>query len=280
MNTTRTLQELRAHIKAAGFESPASTTKISAYIETNIINHPNSLFKHHVPPLDIILYAIRSLLAKAPAAGAPRLRDIPDLLDFATTVEFFRKLALQKAGEALTFHEYYYLKDDGRRMLTEEEVLRLQVYQAEGGHLRKVYLEMVMQYCLIDIYYLWTSDPPRTAEVTLRLSEYFPMLNKYYGAASPRLFLNDLSDEEREHVRARGVDCCRFVAATCEWAQVRRKPEQTLATMFQTREFAEVHPCTVEIPQLRHSMEFYMDAVEKMVKELQGMFQQDEEAAG
>ncbi|KAJ7750628.1 hypothetical protein B0H16DRAFT_1549671 [Mycena metata] len=276
MNTT--LQELRAHIKASGFESPAANAKISAYIETNILNHPNSLFKHRVPPLDIILYAIRTLLA---APDTPHPRDIPDLLDFATTIEFFRNLALQKVDEALTFHAYYQDNDPERSRLTDEEVARLTEYQSNGnlGSLRTVYIEMIMQYCMMDIYYLWTSDPPRTADVTLRLSEYFPMLNKYYrntGVTSPRLFLSDLSAEEREHVRDRGIDCCRFVTDSCQWANAHQQPGQTLASVFQTPAFADAHPCAVDVPALRNTMELYMDAVEKMVRELQDMFQPTE----
>ncbi|KAJ7016148.1 hypothetical protein C8F04DRAFT_1164867 [Mycena alexandri] len=276
MNTT--LQELRAYIKASGFESPAANAKISAYIETNILNHPNSLFKHRVPPLDIIIYAIRTLLT---APDAPHPRDIPDLLDFATTIEFFRNLALQKVDEALTFHAYYKDHDQDRLLLTDEEVARLSEYQSKtnSDSLRKMYIGMVMQYCMMDIYYLWTSDPPRTADVTLRLSEYFPMLNKYYrntGVASPRLFLSDLSVEEREHVRDCGIDCCQFVADSCQWANMHRQPGQTLANVFQTPAFADAHPCTVRISTLRTTTEYYMDAVEKMVKELQDMFQPNE----
>jgi hypothetical protein len=63
----------------------------AAYIERNIINNPKSLFKHRVPPLDIILYAIRCLLARLDARCP---RNIPDLLDFATTTEFYRVLTL------------------------------------------------------------------------------------------------------------------------------------------------------------------------------------------
>jgi len=265
-----TLQELRAYIKASGFESPAPNH--ASISETNIINNPNSLFKHRVPPLDIVLYAIRRLLAPP---DSPRLRDVPDLLDFATTIEFYRKLALQRVEEALTIHRYYQANGGNPTTLTDEEVERLVEYKTSGPDLRSVYIEMVLQYCQWDIYHLWTSDPPCVADATLRLCEYFPQLNEVYrntGAVSPRLFHYDLTDAEREALRVRGVDCCMFVHGSCEWARARQLSGQMLANVFQTPEFVVAFPCEVHVSELRKSMDHYMAAVERMVNELQEMF--------
>ncbi|KAJ7350921.1 hypothetical protein DFH08DRAFT_806895 [Mycena albidolilacea] len=274
-----TLQELRAHITASGFQSPAPNhASISAYIEKHIIKNSKSLFKERAPPLDIVLYAIRLLLG-APT-DAPRLGDIPDLLDFATTIEFYRKLALQKVDEALTFQRYYQANNDGPTTLTDEEVERLHQYTRDGPEVRTVYIEMILQYCQWDIYHLWTSDPPCPTDVTLRLCEYFPNLNSIYrnkGATSPRLFHYDLTDAEREVLRLRGIDCCTFVSDSCDWASARQTElpghqRQTLANVFQTSEFAEVFPCKIQLATLRGSMDYYMSAVETMVNELQEMF--------
>ncbi|KAJ6593089.1 hypothetical protein B0H19DRAFT_1089069 [Mycena capillaripes] len=268
-----TLAELRAIIKAAGFESPAANhASISAYIERNILHSSNSLFKTRAPPLDIILFAIRRLLAPS---DAPRLRDIPDLLDFATTIEFYRGLALQKVQEALTFHQYYQVNDDDDddpATLTEEEVVRLRVYKADDTTLRTLYTEMIMQHCQFDIYHLWTSDPPCATDVTLRLSEYFPDLNPYYEGPSPRLFHNGLSDTEREDLRERGIDSCKFVSDSCAWACEHKLPGQTLAKVFQTPEFAAEYPCKIRVSDLRKSMDFYLEAVERMVDGLHEIF--------
>ncbi|KAJ7646043.1 hypothetical protein DFH06DRAFT_581974 [Mycena polygramma] len=271
---SNTLQELRAHIKASGFESPsAKFAPLIAYIETNLVTNPNSLFKRHVPPLDIVLFAIRNLLT---LPDAPRLRDIPDLLDFATTIEFYRTLALKKVQEALTIHRYYQANpDDGHLPLTDEEVRCLRAHKANDTNLRDIYIEMVLQYCQIDIYHLWTSDPPRTADVTLRLSEYFPALNDYYkseGKAASRLFHYDLSDEERKKLHERGVDSCMFVSQSCTWARERQIPGQSLANVFQTPEFAVAFPCEISMKMLSGTMKYYLDEVERMVNELHEMF--------
>ncbi|KAJ7194845.1 hypothetical protein GGX14DRAFT_677959 [Mycena pura] len=280
-----TLQELRDYISASGFESPvkANATTIATYVESNIINHPNSLFKHRVPPLDIILYALRRLLAPGgDDAAAPRLCDIPDLLDFVTTIEFYRNLALQKAREALELHAHYQANEPARTALTAEDVARLREHGENDVPLRGVYFEMVLQYCQIDIYRLWTSDPSRPADVTLHLCEYFPALNPHYrnaGEQSPRLFHYDLSETEREELRLRGLDACLFVTDSCEWAVKRRKDGQTLASVFQTSEFSAQFPCRLRFEDLRETMDYYMNTVAAMVNELQDMFPEDDEAS-
>ncbi|KAJ6483848.1 hypothetical protein C8R47DRAFT_1132292 [Mycena vitilis] len=273
---TNTLQELRAHIKASGFESPSA--KFVPVIETNLVTSPNSLFKRQIPPFDIVLFAIRTLLS---LPDAPRLRDIPDLLDFATTIEYYRTLATKRVQEALTIHRYYQANpDDGHLPLTDKEVRCLRGHKSNDTNLRDVYIEMVLMYCQIDIYHLWTSDPPRTADVTLRLSEYFPALNGYYKSedkSAARLFHFDLSDEERKKLHECGVESCFFVSESCSWARERRLPGQTLANVFQTPEFAVEFPCALSMKMLSKTMEHYLGEVESMFHELHQIFPAESE---
>ncbi|KAJ7914543.1 hypothetical protein B0H13DRAFT_2460439 [Mycena leptocephala] len=276
-----TLQELRAYIKASGFElCPAQNhARIhqnlgfvrplpfllflpgAAYIATSIMNNPKSLFKRRVPPLDIIFYAIRCLLARP---DARRLRDIPDLLDFATTIEFYRVIALQRVQEALKIHQYYQANDDRPVTLTDEEADCLREYNRNDPTVRTIHIETVLQYCQLDIYHLWMSDPPCTADVTLCLSEYFPQLYRTAGGVSPRLFHYDLSDAEHTALRVRALDCSAFVSDS-----------QTLANVFQTPEFLAALPCEIQLSELRKSMDFYTALVERMVNELQEIFPAD-----
>ncbi|KAJ7117398.1 hypothetical protein C8R43DRAFT_1137690 [Mycena crocata] len=276
-----TLQELRAHIEAAGFESPTANARISAYIESEILNHPNALFKHRVPPLDIIIHAVRSLLASSSSnpSGIPNPNGIPDLLDFATTIEFYRGLALTKLREALTFNGHYHRHGGEGVALSADEEMRLRTHDEEANDLRHIYVEMLLQYCQTDIYYLVMRDPPRSADVTLRLCEYFPALNKMYANAhtSPRLFHFDLDEEEKKLLRERGIDCCRFVRDAVQWAVQRSAVDgQTPAAHLCTPAFAAAFPCPIRLYCLRETMDHYIDAIVRMVHELESMFPRDE----
>ncbi|KAJ6533968.1 hypothetical protein DFH09DRAFT_1180753 [Mycena vulgaris] len=286
-----TLKELREYIAATSPTRPAPNVhaNISAYIEAHILPPPhNALFTRRVPPLDIILFALRALLAPP---GAPRLDDVPDLLDFATTIEFYRTLAVQKAREALTVHDGVDEEGDGAG-LTEAEAKQLREHVRNDGTLRGMYIEMLLQYIQLDIYRLWTHTPPRTADVTLRLGEYFPALNPHC-ARSLRLFHVDLSAAERAALSACGRECCRFVCDSYEWAAARtntniagssaetemdaERAGRALATAFKAPAFAAAFPSPVRVADLRHSMDCYMELVEEMVGELQAMFPQEGE---
>ncbi|KAJ7875411.1 hypothetical protein B0H13DRAFT_2348151 [Mycena leptocephala] len=257
---------------------------------TEISNHPTALFEHRVPPLDIILYAIRRVLGPP---DAPCVSDIPDLLDFATSIEFYRALTLSKVEEALRLHQYYQTnKRDAA--LSKAEAVRLREYQMNDISMRKTYIGIILQYCelvgrstfytawflhvnLQDIYRLWTNDPPRPADLTLRLCEYFPMLNAHYAAAyvSPRLFHYDMSATERELLRLRGLECCTFVYDSCAWAAARSGPGQPLVGILQTPAFTDAFPCKVPQAALRQTMKYYMDTVEGLVSDVQNMFPHD-----
>ncbi|KAJ6447611.1 hypothetical protein DFH09DRAFT_1353151 [Mycena vulgaris] len=256
-----TLQELRAHIKASGFESPSPKhAVIPAYIETNILKDSGSPIKDRVPPLDIVIYTIRWLLA---LSNSPGMSDVPDLLDLVTTIEFYRELGLRKADEALRIHQ---ANDDDATKLTDEEVKHLRAHQTNDSALRNMYIK-------VDIYHLRTSDPPRPADLALRLCEYFP--DKNTRAESPRLIHHNLSNQECEAVRLCGGNSRKFVSDSYEWAGVHQITGQTLASVFQTPEFAIAFPCEIHPTTLRKTVEFYMDTVERMVNELQAMFPQN-----
>ncbi|KAJ7856954.1 hypothetical protein B0H14DRAFT_3448156 [Mycena olivaceomarginata] len=235
---------------------------------TEISNHPTAPPKHRVPPLDIILYAIRRVLGPP---DAPCVSDIPDLLDFATSIEFYRALALSKAEEALRFHEYYQTnKRDAA--LSKAEAVRLREYQMNDISMRKTYIGIILQYCELVGRHLPPLDerPAAPADLTLRLCEYFPMLNAHYAAAcvSPRLFHYDMSATERELLRLRGLECCTFVYDSCAWAAARSGPGQPLVGMLQTPAFTAAFPCKAPQAALRQTMNYYMDTVEGLVNDL------------
>ncbi|KAJ7072975.1 hypothetical protein C8F01DRAFT_267320 [Mycena amicta] len=243
-----------------------------AYIDSNIRSHPNNLFKNRVPPLDIILFAVNKLLARIDHGH------IPDLLDLLTTVEFFRKLALQKANEALALHLRYVTADPRKTSLTPDEEAQLRAHQENDQDLRSVYLELYHHLSGYHIYHLWTSDPPRAADTVFRLCEYYPELIKNYPQAqdrSPRLFYNDLSAHERDECIQTGTDICSFITNSCEWVRAHYPKVSPIHSVFQQPDFQAAFPCVFQLEDIRKSIDYYTKTVEAMVTELQDMFPPD-----
>ncbi|KAJ6631300.1 hypothetical protein B0H10DRAFT_2206987 [Mycena sp. CBHHK59/15] len=290
-----TLEELRAYIRASGAESPAdananisASASAAAYIETHILSSPAAaLFTRHVPPLDIILFAIRSVLAPPHATAS----HVPDLLDFATTVEFYRACAVKRGREALVFGAYYRGEgegddnegEEGRTNLTrkEEEYLHEHTSEEWDAQLREIYIELVLQYCILDIHTLWTASPPCPAAVAQRLCEYFPRLVPTHASSSPRrnshtsprLFHFDLSDAERARVDETGRTSCVFVRDSCAWAEERaRKGGPPLHQLLPSPAHAAAFPCAVDARALCATTAFYLACVEDVVRVLEGMF--------
>ncbi|KAJ7720446.1 hypothetical protein B0H16DRAFT_1474434 [Mycena metata] len=247
------VQELRECIRA---EAEALNLFMA---EVNVAIAPKSLFENRLPRLNIIVYAIRFLLAWQ---DSPDFDDVPSLLDFATALEIHQKLMIEKvANSTLTHHE----------KLSGENILCWHEYQNSDSNIRAVYTELILQYCEYDIYRLWTSDPPQTADTTLRLCGYFTRLNPLYlkaGRHSSRLFHHHLTGEEEKALHEHGVDCCAFVSDSCDWAITHQLPGQTLAEVFQTLQFKAAFPCKVSLSTLRETMDDYMSVVEGMSETL------------
>ncbi|KAF7289165.1 hypothetical protein MIND_01377600 [Mycena indigotica] len=266
------LEQLRAHIRATGFNSPVANATISAYIRAHILEHPNKLFTTRAPPLDIILFAINNIfVGRVP----PPIDSIPDLLDLLTSAEFYRKIALEKANEALKLHLKYKDTSPTRTRLTDEEEQQLRGHGERDENLRSIYLELYHQFATYHMYELWTCHPPRPADMIARFCEYYPetpWLHPHTEALAHRLFCHDLSPAERAECRQRGLDMCKFMTDSSEWAQ-KNYPGVLKSLVYQKPEFRAEMPC--EVDQLRPSLDYYTNTVEAMVNELQDMFQSD-----
>ncbi|KAJ7690898.1 hypothetical protein B0H16DRAFT_1486844 [Mycena metata] len=246
-----------------------------ACIETEVLLNPLSPLKDQPPPLDILLYTIRTLLARASSSSV----NVPDLLDLATSIESYRKMACQKVDEALDVHDFSHASEDtGAELtdeegsgtdLTEEEVKRLRDYQTTDRSLRAMYIGLVLKYSQLNIYEMCTTSVPlRAADIALRLSEYFPEskseVDKDAGAGCPRLFHMDLSDAERELLRLCGVNSHKFARDSYQCAGSDEISRQALTSVLQAD--------SIEPLRLQETMESYVDAVEAIFKDLQEMW--------
>jgi len=267
-----TLQELRNYVKSLKVDEYTTSDHkdIYTYIEQKILNQ-DSLFKTRVPPLDLILYAIRNIMRPSMVAD-----QIPDLLDLLAAVEFYRNVSLGKANDALVYNDWYKAKDERAISLTHEERTDLESQVKMADVLRAIYFNLILQYCQFDVYTLWSHHPDSMTDLILRMSDYFPRLNKNYTTPTPRLFLHDLSDDENDQLHKTGLGCCRFVRDSYAWAVEHRLPGQSLVTMLQSEDFAAVFPCPIDQDRLVDSMVYYLEAVESVVRQLEDMFRQQQ----
>ena len=74
------------------------------------------------------------------------------------------------------------------------------------------------------VYRTWTSAKKGSdvvADTLVQLNSLFPGLNMDYRTSSPRLFLADLSEEERSKVEECGADAYDWIRESIAWLQAR-----------------------------------------------------------
>ena len=74
------------------------------------------------------------------------------------------------------------------------------------------------------VYRTWTSEKKGSdvvADTLVQLNSLFPELNADYRASSSRLFLTDLSEEERRKVEECGADAYDWIRESIGWLQAR-----------------------------------------------------------
>ncbi|KAF5345335.1 hypothetical protein D9758_008427 [Tetrapyrgos nigripes] len=243
----------------------------------------NSASRAQVPPLEAFIYEIRKIMYP------DLLNDrVPDLLDLLANVDRYRRRISENAEVALAFDEYYKHQNlDVPDVLREGEIEILKKIQKDGEDLRGLYVKILQQFFILDIYHVWTTVAKLTI-ILHRLGQYFPTLVP--GEKTPTMsFLKDLSADEQEEIRQTGLDCRAFVKDSAGLAQ-ERKPEkyvqlllcvhigfrhvrsQTLLQFLQSDEFVAKHPCTVDFAELRRITDCYMYAIETQSSQLKTMF--------
>lgn len=76
---------------------------------------------------------------------------IPDLLNLLTMVDTFRQFAGKKSGEALTWNQYFSQESNHQdvRLLTGNEIGRLEHYQARNELQRRKYIILLHNLCFV-----------------------------------------------------------------------------------------------------------------------------------
>lgn len=179
---------------------------MTGYIEQVVLS-PKSPIVKYVPTLPVIIYSIKNILHPTLAT---RSSSFSELLDLLATVEFYRGRTLDHARDALTWNDYY-TTNPPSILLTDEETAFLKKLESDMADLRPIYITILTMCCHLDMYLLWTANPPSITDFLIRFNEYFPFLNKSYDNHSPRLFHFNLTDEETAQLFDTGIKCCDFV---------------------------------------------------------------------
>ncbi|KAJ7651130.1 hypothetical protein FB45DRAFT_1018482 [Roridomyces roridus] len=229
-----------------------SLRSLPSYLASHILEHLNPILSRP-SGLNIVISAIQKILGPTDKI---HYKLIPDLLDFLTILELCHRLKLKGAV------------DEAREPRHEDEEW---LQSVQTGKFRQLFIEIVLKYCELDMYRLWTQDPPIPSLATQRLREYFPVSCSEadgHTVASPRLFHSDLSGSEREEIYSRGTKCRRFIYDSIAWADAHGGRGESLATIFQSAEFQTRYPCEVDIGCLRQAVGFYVKVVQDSIDKL------------
>ncbi|KAJ8508874.1 hypothetical protein ONZ45_g8899 [Pleurotus djamor] len=238
---------------------------IFTHVESQFINSPKR--RHECPPLNVILYAARNIML--PAINMPQ---IPDLLDLVTIVEYHRQEAHSKVGEALTFNAHWRsMGEPEEDLLNEEEEDFMEALMVEDGDMRESYLAVIQGLIQLDVHHLWTSEAPSIAKLAVRMNEYFPPTNEKYRREPSLLFHSDLNEEERMLIEGLGRNTMVVMKQTLDWAVSRIAPGQSIASVFQSEEFAQVGRPDAIDTGIPSSLE-WLERVEQNIQKLEVIF--------
>lgn len=102
----------------------------------------------------VVFYAIRNILRPSFILG-----QIPDLLDLLAIVDTFRRHAVEVSAAALTWQEYYTKEPSpNMRLLTGNELRRIEGYVAEDKQDRLLYILLIKNMCLLVCFSCYQLD--------------------------------------------------------------------------------------------------------------------------
>ncbi|KAF8891736.1 hypothetical protein BD779DRAFT_1670706 [Infundibulicybe gibba] len=254
----------------ASIQDEPNTAELNYFCNADFIDQtialPNSPLAGYTPTLQTVIYAVKNILF--PHLARHR---IPDLLNLLTTVEFYRKNALAQAEYAIAWQEYYE-NDPDVVLLTPKEELAFRTMKQHDLAYREMYIRSISWSCALDIYNIWTADPPALTDFWIHFNEYFPFLNEDCDQHSPLLFQSELNDSEVDTFKRIGQESCRMVQETYAWAISHREDGQRISGLFQTARFRRRFPAPVEYEALVNLIIYYIYKVESAVTAVHNAF--------
>ncbi|KAF8160851.1 hypothetical protein B0H34DRAFT_795709 [Crassisporium funariophilum] len=217
------------------------------------------------PPFHVFAYAIKSIVYPT-----FRIDLIPEFLELLTMIEFYRLRVTDKASIALTWNEYY--KDNETQdihTLKEEDEEYFQYLQDTQVDQRKVFMQIISEYCTIDLHRLWIAES--NTKFWIRWNEYFTVSNKTGKAKKTSAFHHDISDSDLQILRQSAERCNEIMHHTILWAEEERDRGQPIEDVFKTRAFLERFAVLEVDASLLNLVSYYLAYVQDAVERFQAI---------
>ncbi|KAL1756374.1 hypothetical protein FB107DRAFT_290194 [Schizophyllum commune] len=270
--TKRTVTHFKKLVMSRTNPSMQDHRNIYTVFESHV--KPNKeLVAKNIPPIEVYIYAIKDILHPDVDYEA-----LPSLLDLLSSLEALREFTLDHAKKMLVWHDYYKKIGQHEGQYLQEDLARLRsITNPETEKtLRELYMYLICTCCQVIVYRTWTSAKKGSdvvADTLVQLNSLFPGLNMDYRTSSPRLFLADLSEEERSKVEECGADAYDWIRESTAWLQARVGDHPTdgdVSHWLTSAEFAAEYEPPITDEKLVGHVEDYMADVQHIVDPSQG----------
>ncbi|KAL1660914.1 hypothetical protein GGF50DRAFT_129884 [Schizophyllum commune] len=271
-DTKRTVIHFKKLVMSRTDPSMQDHRNIYTVFESHV--KPNKeLVAKNIPPIEVYIYAIKDILHPDVDYEA-----LPSLLDLLSSLEALRKFTLDHAKKMLVWHDYYKKIGQHEGQYSKEDLARLRSITNPDTEktLRELYMYLICTCCQVIVYRTWTfakKGSDVVADTLVQLNSLFPELNADYRASSPRLFLADLSEEERRKVEECGADAYDWIRESIAWLQARAGDQPTaedVSRLLTSAEFAAEYEPPITDEKLVGHVEDYMADVQHIVDPSQG----------
>ncbi|KAL1736348.1 hypothetical protein EV714DRAFT_279685 [Schizophyllum commune] len=266
-DTKRTVTHFKKLVMSRTDPSMQDHRNIYTVFESHV--KPNKeLVAKNIPPIEVYIYAIKDILHPDVDYEA-----LPSLLDLLSSLEALRKFTLDHAKKMLVWHDYYKKIGQHEGQYSKEDLARLRSITNPDTEktLRELYMYLICTSCQVIVYRTWTSAKKGSdvvADTLVQLNSLFPELNADCRTSSPRLFLADLTEEERRKVEECGADAYDWIRESIAWLQARAGDQPTaedVSRLLTSSEFAAEYEPPITDEKLVGHVEDYMADVQHVV---------------
>ncbi|KAG9314799.1 hypothetical protein JVU11DRAFT_3887 [Chiua virens] len=226
----------------------------------------------------LVFYAARNILSPSFILG-----QIPDLLNFLSAIETFRRFAVLKSDEALEWQKFYEREQSDERtedvrLLTTDEVCTLRCFLDIKDAQRREYILLVRRLIQLYLHYLWLA--PQSCLFLKELNDIFPGSLQGIDSvkASEYLFHVDLSEDERGYFKQFRTECGKWLNTVVDWTIKRKETcrkeglsEADMEASF-VDDFLRAFPPPCNPPDMARDVQTYMNKVEDIVRTLEEWF--------